>query len=269
MNTNYCFDRRALHYTSFSGGGKWRSASAAHIRIARFAMGRCFLAVVCLLIQPFSASAEVTSVTVTSRTVVAGGHSFGSTGPYEKLAGRIEFAVDPKDRHHARGPAWPQEVIVIASARRSEEFIKHTLELLCGLLHYNAEEQLRGGQRNKPVIAFEAARIMSGHATALHCGPNPFLIARLSRKVRLDSSSKVPMLEWQEPDRFEIGASVPAKKGAGEMRSAPVRLIWQDPGWWVDAPGGIREGVTAGAALDGDGVQCGFLSGAMLLGHGP
>jgi Alpha/beta hydrolase domain len=54
-----------------------------------------------LLVQPFSASAEVTSVTVTSRSIVAGGQSFGSTGPYEKLIGRIEFALDPADPHNS------------------------------------------------------------------------------------------------------------------------------------------------------------------------
>jgi hypothetical protein len=65
-------------------------------------MRRCLLAVLCLVVHPFSTSAEVTNVTVTSRTIVAGGQSFGSAGPYEKLVGRIEFALDPKDRHNAQ-----------------------------------------------------------------------------------------------------------------------------------------------------------------------
>jgi hypothetical protein len=65
-------------------------------------MRRCSLAVFCLVVHPFSTFAEVTNVTITSRTVVANGHSFGSTGPYEKLVGRIEFALDPKDRHNAQ-----------------------------------------------------------------------------------------------------------------------------------------------------------------------
>ena len=37
---------------------------------------------------------------MTSRTSVAGGQSFGATGPYEKLVGRIEFALDPADPHN-------------------------------------------------------------------------------------------------------------------------------------------------------------------------
>jgi hypothetical protein len=65
-------------------------------------MGRGFVAMLCLLVHPFSTSAEVTNVTVTSRTVVAGGQAFGSTGPYEKLVGRIEFALDPTSPHNSR-----------------------------------------------------------------------------------------------------------------------------------------------------------------------
>jgi hypothetical protein len=51
----------------------------------------------CVLVRPPSALAELTSVRVTSRSVVADGQAFGSTGPYEKLVGRIEFALDPAD----------------------------------------------------------------------------------------------------------------------------------------------------------------------------
>ena len=42
-----------------------------------------------------SAAAEVTRVSITSRQIVADGASFGNAGPYEKLTGRIQFALDP------------------------------------------------------------------------------------------------------------------------------------------------------------------------------
>jgi alpha/beta hydrolase family protein len=45
---------------------------------------------------------EVTKVNVTSRVTVANGQAFGKTGPYEKLTGTIDFAVDPKEPHNAR-----------------------------------------------------------------------------------------------------------------------------------------------------------------------
>jgi hypothetical protein len=62
---------------------------------------RGFIVVVLyLLVHPSLTLAEVTRVTVTSRTIVAGGQSFGATGPYERLVGRIEFALDPADPHN-------------------------------------------------------------------------------------------------------------------------------------------------------------------------
>ena len=64
-------------------------------------MRLCLFALCCVLAPPLSTSAEVTNVTVTSRTIVAGGQSFGATGPYERLVGRIEFALDPADPHNA------------------------------------------------------------------------------------------------------------------------------------------------------------------------
>jgi hypothetical protein len=44
--------------------------------------------------------AEVTKVTITARAPVADGQVFGATGPYEKLVGTVEFAIDPTDRHN-------------------------------------------------------------------------------------------------------------------------------------------------------------------------
>jgi len=65
-------------------------------------MRACTIAILCLLVQPPWASADVTSVTITSRSVVADGYAFGKTGSYETLVGRIEFAIDPNDRHNTR-----------------------------------------------------------------------------------------------------------------------------------------------------------------------
>ena len=56
--------------------------------------------VLLLFVVRGSAAAEVTRVTIATRTPVAGGQGFGSTGPYEKLTGTIDFALDPADRHN-------------------------------------------------------------------------------------------------------------------------------------------------------------------------
>lgn len=48
------------------------------------------------------AFAEVAKVTVANRVTVAGGQAFGTSGPYEKLTGTIEFALDPTEPHNRR-----------------------------------------------------------------------------------------------------------------------------------------------------------------------
>ena len=58
------------------------------------------LVALAVLIQPTLTFAEVTSVTITSRTPLADGRAFGSAGAYEKLVGRIDFALDPADPHN-------------------------------------------------------------------------------------------------------------------------------------------------------------------------
>src|SRR6188474_127100 len=63
---------------------------------------------------PGSASADVTKVTIAAKTVVADGQSFGATGPYEKLTGTIEFALDPSDRHN-------QAIVDLEHAARSAD----------------------------------------------------------------------------------------------------------------------------------------------------
>ena len=44
----------------------------------------------------------VTTLEVTAREPYWGGQSFGDTGPYEKISGRLHFAVDPG--HVANAP---------------------------------------------------------------------------------------------------------------------------------------------------------------------
>jgi len=55
-----------------------------------------------LVLVPALAWSEVTKVNISNRVTVANGQAFGTTGPYEKLTGTIEFAVDPKEPHNAR-----------------------------------------------------------------------------------------------------------------------------------------------------------------------
>src|SRR5918993_526730 len=58
---------------------------------------RIFTAIVLVLIASSPSAAEVVRIDVQSRADVAAGKSFGTSGPYEKLAGRIYFEVDPSN----------------------------------------------------------------------------------------------------------------------------------------------------------------------------
>jgi hypothetical protein len=53
-----------------------------------------------LLVVPALVTAEVSRVEITSRRDAAGGRSFGSAGPYERLAGKIHFTIDPANRRN-------------------------------------------------------------------------------------------------------------------------------------------------------------------------
>jgi hypothetical protein len=64
-------------------------------RLARHAVQLALLVLIGVLILPALVSAEVSRVEITSRRDVAGGRSFGSTGTYERLTGKIYFAIDP------------------------------------------------------------------------------------------------------------------------------------------------------------------------------
>ena len=52
---------------------------------------------VAVLLVAAPVSAEVVRIEVKSRTPVLAGQAFGTTGPYERLAGTIYFAIDPRN----------------------------------------------------------------------------------------------------------------------------------------------------------------------------
>ena len=73
--------------------------SGFQVLTSRFVFGVLFLFGFGFIV-PGSAFAEVTQVSIAARSTVADGQSFGTTGPYEKLTGTIEFALDPSDPHN-------------------------------------------------------------------------------------------------------------------------------------------------------------------------
>src|SRR6476646_4572084 len=59
------------------------------------------LVVAFLLLVSAPAAADVGKVTTDRQSIVANGRAFGPGGAYEKLAGSIEFVLDPDDPRNA------------------------------------------------------------------------------------------------------------------------------------------------------------------------
>jgi hypothetical protein len=55
---------------------------------------------VATVLLPAHVRAEVTRVEITARRDVAGGRSFGSTGSYEQIVGKLHFAIDPANKRN-------------------------------------------------------------------------------------------------------------------------------------------------------------------------
>ena len=58
------------------------------------------VAALCAAFAPAAMRAEVTKVEITSKQDVLGGKSFGTVGAYEKLTGKVYFAIDPNNPHN-------------------------------------------------------------------------------------------------------------------------------------------------------------------------
>jgi len=60
----------------------------------------CVVATTILFLLALAADAHVTRVEIISRSDLANGNAFGPVGPYEKIVGRVYFAVDPANAHN-------------------------------------------------------------------------------------------------------------------------------------------------------------------------
>ncbi|HEX6213911.1 MAG TPA: hypothetical protein VFZ38_03785, partial [Vicinamibacterales bacterium] len=65
---------------------------------------RRFVVTTFLVLCPLIADASVTRLQIDRREIVLNGRPFGAAGPYEKLSGKVHFALDP---------ALPQNAIIV------------------------------------------------------------------------------------------------------------------------------------------------------------
>ena len=177
----------------------------------RLPMKRCVPAIAaCTLLLTTSARADVTRITIANRSVVAAGQSFGQVGPYEKLSGTIEFAIDPADRHNAR-------VVDLEHAARAAD----------GRVHFTADLyvlQPVEAQKGNGVLLFEIAnRGRKGLLTRFNRGAtanqDPTSAADFGDGFLMKEGYTLVWVGWQfdvQPPSLRIEA--PAANVEGRMR---------------------------------------------------
>jgi hypothetical protein len=177
---------------------------------------------------PGSAFAEVTKVTVTSRGVVADGYAFGSTGPYEKLAGTIEFALDPSDRHN-------KAIVDLEHAAQGPD----------GKVHVTADLfvlQPADPARGNGVLLFEISnrgnKGMLGRFNRAPASNDPTTAAQMGDGFLMREGYTLVWVGWQfdvAPPNLRIEA--PAVNVTGRVRVTTIQNEKRTDGTLNDLPG--------------------------------
>ncbi|MFQ5618406.1 MAG: hypothetical protein ACE5FR_05475 [Rhodospirillales bacterium] len=67
---------------------------------------RTVFAALVIALWAHGGAAEVTPIEVLGRAPLAGGKAFGAAGAYERITGRLHYAVDPAHHASASMGAW-------------------------------------------------------------------------------------------------------------------------------------------------------------------
>src|SRR5882672_4997643 len=99
----------------------------------RRSLGAALMVFVAAL-APAMTRAEVTRVEISSRQDVLGGKAFGTIGAYEKLSGKVYFAVDPNNPHNK----------IIADVDKAHKNSQGKVEFSADLLIIRPKDAARG-----------------------------------------------------------------------------------------------------------------------------
>ena len=150
-------------------------------------------------------------MTIANRTVVAGGQAFGQVGPYEKLTGTIEFALDPADQHNAR-------IVDLEHAARAAD----------GRVHFSADLyvlQPVDAQKGNGALLFEIANrgrkgLLGRFNRGAGASQDPMAAADFGDGFLMKEGYTLVWVGWQ----FDVAAAVCPDRGACRRRpgSRPV-----------------------------------------------
>ncbi len=182
-------------------------------------LGVALVAVVAAL-APAMTRAEVTRVEISSRQDVLGGKSFGTIGAYEKLSGKVYFAVDPNNQRNK----------IIADIDKAPRNSQGKVEFSADLFILRPKDPSRGNG----VLLFDVPnRGRNGGLSALNrakASADPATEEEFGDGLLMREGYTVVSVGWE----FDI----PKKKGL-VLLDAPVATDngkpitgWIDPGPW-------------------------------------
>ncbi len=163
-------------------------------------------AILVLLVVPALVGAEVTRVEITSRRDAAGGRSFGSTGAYERLAGKIYFAIDPANRRN-------QVIADLDKAPRNAGKVEMSADLVIF--------RPRDGSRSNGIALFDI--VNRGNSVALNVFSGPVTNTpegEVGDGFLLTRGFTIVQVGWEFDTRGGVRIEVPGATGVTGMVSA-------------------------------------------------
>lgn len=172
-----------------------------------------------LFLLPGAASAHVPRIEITEREDVLGGRAWGLAGPYEKLVGRVYFAVDPQ---HPRNAA----ITDVALAPRNA---KGLVEFAADLYILKPKDPARGNR----AVLFEAVN-RGGKNLLIRFNraggaANPVTDGHFGDGFLLEQGFTLVWVGWQfdvPPQPYRMRLEAPIATQAGRPITGLVRADW-------------------------------------------
>ena len=167
-------------------------------RLLRLALQAALL----VSIVPVFANAEVSRVEIVSRRDVAGGRSFGSAGPYERISGKLYFLIDPANKRNQ----------VIADLDKAPRNAAGKIELSADLVIFKPRDPSKGNG----IALFDIVNRGAGVALPAFDGPaGKTPDGEAGNGFLLDRGYTIVQVGWEFDARREgaVRIDVPAAVG--------------------------------------------------------
>jgi hypothetical protein len=170
-----------------------------------------------VLFGPAVVHGEVTRVDIQRREDILGRRSFGSTGPYEKLSGRVHFAVDPANPHNK----------VIADLDKAPRNAQGRVEFSADLFILKPKDPARGNGVVFFDVVNRGSKVLLGVFSRAPRAVDPTAEADFGDAYLLRQGYTLVAVRWQfdvESSRGLIGLQAPIATNYGTPITRWVKM---------------------------------------------